>query len=442
MPLMVDRITPTPKPPPAADVVVIGGGIVGVCAALFAARRGHSVALVEKGVIGGEQSSRNWGWVRQQNRDIAEIPMAQHSLRMWEELQAETNEDLGFRRKGLVYVTRSQADVALWENWAQVAKPFGVQTRMLSAKEAQEMSPGSALPWVGGVHSPTDGRAEPRLACPALARLAMRHGAAIVENCAARGLEMQGGRVSGVVTEMGTIRTQSVICANGAWASMFLRHHGVSLPQASIRATSFRTSPVAGVTEGGISTPKFTFRRREDGGFTVGLSGRGRLEIAPQGLRYAREFWPMFKSRFDKISIRLGRSFIEGPEAWSTWSLDQVSPFERVRVLDPAPQQSLIDQALAAIVEAYPQLAGIRAVESWGGAIDWTPDGLPVIAPIAALPGFVLAAGFSGHGFGTGPASGHLAADLALGDPPIVDPTPFRHERLIDGTVAKAPGMV
>lgn len=102
MPLLADPISGSSTPPAQADVVIIGGGIVGVCAALTLAKAGHSVALVEKGVVGGEQSSRNWGWVRQQNRDPREIPMAMESLAMWERLSQETNEDLGFQRKGLI----------------------------------------------------------------------------------------------------------------------------------------------------------------------------------------------------------------------------------------------------------------------------------------------------------------------------------------------------
>ena len=443
MPLLADPITSTPRVPAQADVVIIGGGIVGVFATLTAAKAGHSVALVEKGVVGGEQSSRNWGWVRQQNRDSREIPMAMESLAMWETLSAETNEDLGFRRKGLIYVTRDPATLATWERWGQLARPFGVDTRMLSAAEARSMATGTADAWIGGVHSPTDGRAEPSLAAPAIARAAMRLGASIVENCAARGLEMTAGRVSGVVTEQGTIRTPSVVLAGGAWASMFLRHHGVSLPQASIRATSFRTAPLPEVVTGGLSTPKFTLRRRLDGGYTIGLSGRGRLDLAPQGIRHARQFWPMFMDRRDKLAIRLGRSFFDGPEALARWSLDSTSPFERNRIWDPAPQPSLIEEALVAMEETYPGLKGqIRVAQSWGGAIDWTPDGIPVIAPIAKIPGLVVAAGFSGHGFGTGPSAGKLAADLATGATPSIDPAPFRHERLIDGTKLTVPGMI
>jgi glycine/D-amino acid oxidase-like deaminating enzyme len=224
---------------------------------------------------------------------------------------------------------------------------------------------------------------------------------------------------------------------------MFLRHHGVSLPQASIRSTSFRTAPLPEIVTGGLSTPQFTLRRRIDGGYTIGLSGRGRLELAPQGFRYAREFWPMFLARRDKLAIRIGRSFFDGPEAMSRWSLDSVSPFERIRMLDPAPQQSLIDEALVAMGETYPELKGqIRVAQSWGGAIDWTPDGIPVISPIAKIPGLIVAAGFSGHGFGTGPSAGKLAADLATGATPSIDPKPFRYERLIDGSDLTVPGMI
>jgi glycine/D-amino acid oxidase-like deaminating enzyme len=176
-------------------------------------------------------------------------------------------------------------------------------------------------------------------------------------------------------------------------------------------------------------------RRRLDGGYTVSVRGRGRLEVSPQGLRYARQFWPMIQARRKKgISIRVGRSFLEGPEALGSWSFDGVSPFERIRVLDPAPDTSLVRDALGKLVASYPALAGIKAAAAWGGWIDNTPDGVPVISPVEKLPGFFLATGFSGHGFGIGPAAGRLAADMVAGDRPLVDLHPFRYARLMDGT--------
>src|SRR6476620_8342400 len=108
--------------PRSADAVVIGGGIVGVFAAYYLARRGMQVALVEKGRIVAEQSSRNWGWCRQQNRDARELPMATRSLALWEQLAAEIGEDPGFRRCGLLYLSNNDKELAGWARWGEFAR--------------------------------------------------------------------------------------------------------------------------------------------------------------------------------------------------------------------------------------------------------------------------------------------------------------------------------
>jgi glycine/D-amino acid oxidase-like deaminating enzyme len=313
---------------------------------------------------------------------------------------------------------------------------------VLSGAEAKAMTPGSTADWIGGVHSPTDGRAEPSLAGPAIAEGARRLGVTIHQDCAARGLVMEAGKVSGVVTEKGSIRTQAVLCAGGAWSSLFCRRHGVRLPQASVRSTSFATAAAPAVTEGGLSMPDVTIRRRLDGGYTVGLGGRGRVELSPQGLLYARQFWPTFKKRRWGLTFAVGRSFFEGPEAFSRWSLDGISPFERQRTLDPAADPALVRLGLTRLGEHYPALAGLQVAQAWGGMIDSTPDAIPVISAVDPLPGLYLSTGYSGHGFGIGPAAGRLAADLIAGDPPIVDPHPFRYSRLVDGTDLGEPGMM
>ena len=157
----VERVRSDEKLPAAADAVVIGGGIVGVAAAYGLARKGHSVALVEKGRVAGEQSSRNWGWCRQQNRDEREIPLVQRSLAMWGELAEEIGADLGFRRNGLVYVTDRPSDLADWEKRAEMARGYQVRSEVLTAEGTRALAPGSTGRWIGGAHSPTDGRAEP-----------------------------------------------------------------------------------------------------------------------------------------------------------------------------------------------------------------------------------------------------------------------------------------
>lgn len=438
----VTRIRSDETLPSSADVVVIGGGIAGITAAYHLARKGHSVAVVEKGYVAGEQSSRNWGWCRQQNRDLRELPLAMRAVEMWNGLNEELGADTGFRKTGLIYVTTRQSDLDAWSRWCESASEMQMHSRILSAAEARAMTPGSTGEWIGGVHSPSDGRAEPGLAVPAIAEGARKLGVTIHQDCAARGLETSAGRVSAVVTEKGTIATSAVLVAGGVWTSMFCRHHGIDMPLAGVRSTSFFTAPAPEITDAGISTPDITFRRRLDGGYTIGISGRGLLELSPQGMMYAKPFWRTFRKRHKLLTIRAGRSFFSGPEALMRWSNDSVSPFERMRTYDPPPQEKLIDFAIKRIGELYPQLADVKIMHKYGGLIDFTPDWVPVISPIDKLPGLYVSAGFSGHGFGVGPAAGRLAADLIAGDAPIVDPHPYRYSRLVDGSDLGEPGLM
>lgn len=429
----LNRIASDQHLPQATDIVVIGGGVIGISAAYHLARKGLSVALVEKGHVGAEQSSRNWGWCRQQGRARAEIPLAREALRLWDEMQSESGADAGFRRTGVLFLTRKPEELAAWEKWAAIAREQQVHSTVLSAAEVAERLPGNTEPWIGGLHTPSDGRAEPSMAVPALAIAARNRGATIHQDCAARGLETQGGRVSAVVTEKGTIRTQSVLLAGGAWSSLFCRRHGVELPVGLVNATACRTTPAPEITSGALGTDHYCIRRRLDGGFTLALRSRGTVELTPDLFRYAGKFLPTYKQRRKGLKVSFGKSFFDQIIRGTNWRLDQPSPFEAERVRDPAPDMSLVNSALAALIEANPGLKDIRIAEAWGGTIDVTPDTVPVISAVDSLPGFFLATGFSGHGFGLGPAAGKLAADVLTGDTPLVDPAAYSYQRLVDG---------
>ena len=149
MPAPLIHIEATPDLPQEADVVVIGGGVVGVFTAYYLARRGVKVALVEKGLVGAEQSSRNWGWCRQQNRDARELPLATKSLDLWEKLAEETGEDTGFRRCGLLYLSQNENELAGWAKWRDFARTVGVTTHMLSQQEATEHGRATGRVWKG-----------------------------------------------------------------------------------------------------------------------------------------------------------------------------------------------------------------------------------------------------------------------------------------------------
>jgi glycine/D-amino acid oxidase-like deaminating enzyme len=384
--------------------------------------------------VGCEQSSRNWGWCRRQNRDERELPIANLALRLWEELTEEIGQDLGFRRCGLTYATADPKQLAEWEKWGKVARRFDVETRMLSPDEATAAVPtAGGRKWLGGVHAAGDGKAEPWLAAPRIAEGARKHKATIHQNCAARGLDITNGRVSGVVTEKGVIRTGAVLCAAGAWASALLRMHAISLPQASVRQTALRTGPAPDLG-GAIYTSGCALTRRIDGSYTLAISGRARLELTPQSIRYARPFLPMFRKRFNAVEIGIGRSFFQGPETLGRWHLDRPTPFERIRVLDPAPDMRMVATIMTRVKALFPAIADAGIASSWGGYIDSTPDAIPVISPLDRIGGAFVAAGCSGHGFGAGPGIGYLAADLVAGDNASVDPTPFRLSRFSDGS--------
>ena len=430
----VDAIPSDEKLPSSADVVVIGGGIIGCAAAYFLAKKGLRVAVLEKGHVGGEQSSRNWGWCRQQMRDTREIPLIKEALALWAGLNEEIGAETGFRQTGLLYVTKDAAEIARWEAWLEHARAYQLHSRLLSAAEAQAMMPGCEEKWLGGLHTPSDGRAEPQLAAPAIAQAARRLGVTLHQGCAARGIETEAGAVATVVSERGPIRARAVLSAGGAWTSLFCRRHGIDLPQLSVRASVLRTEPAPEVLASPVSAPGFGMRRRLDGGYTVGMRGAASLDLTPDAFRYMRAFWPAYRMGVVALNLKFGKPFFSALATPRHWALDETSPFERTRVLDPAPEKSVLDAALANLKAAYPALSGVKVAERWAGMIEGTPDAVPVISPVEQLKGFYIATGFSGHGFGIAPAAGRLAADIIAGETPIVDPHPFRYARMIDGT--------
>ncbi len=427
----LDSIETDQALPKRAGVVVIGGGVIGVSTALALAEKGADVTLVEKGRVGGEQSSRNWGWCRAMGRDLSEVPLAVESLRLWDTMASRVGRDVGFKRAGAVWLCDKPSEMGKHEAWLERSREYQLDSRLLSAEETASLLPGAGRRFAGALFTPTDGRAEPEHAVPAMAAAARRLGAVIVEGCAARGVDLTAGRVSGVVTERGRIAADAVVLAGGAWSRLFCGNHGVAFPQLKVLGSVFRTEPLAG-PEFAVGGNGFAFRRRADGGYTVARRNWSEAQITPDSFRLFRQFAPQLLSPVRKeMVVRLRPSlFWQEARTPRRWSLDAPTPFEEIRVLDPKPSRRSIARASANLIAAFPGFAGMRIAESWAGLIDVTPDGVPVISPVAALPGFHLASGFSGHGFGIGPGAGRLMADIITGATPIVDPHPFRLERL------------
>ena len=430
----VDPVAPDNAVPAQADVVIIGGGIIGTSAALYLAQKGLKVVLCEKGHIAGEQSSRNWGWVRKARRDPREIPLIVESLRLWEGMNETVESETGFRRTGIVFAAENEADVARYETWLEHARPYQIDARLVSGPDLDRVMPGTGGRWKAALYCASDGRAEPQKAAPAIAAAARRAGAVILTDCAVRGLDRAAGRVSGAVTERGRIACQSVVVAAGAWSRRFLRDLDLTLPQLKVRASVMRTAPLEGVPEAALWCHDAAFRKRQDGGYTIANGHVNVVPIVPDSFRFFSDFLPALRMDHKSLLLRPDARFVQEWREARPRPLDQVSPYEETRVLDPAPDRRYLREALAALTRMFPAFAQARIVQEWAGLIDVTPDAIPVISPVDAVPGLIVATGFSGHGFGIGPGAGRLIADLVMGTTPVVDPKEFRFSRFTDGS--------
>ena len=414
-------VTTSPGFPSATTVVIIGGGIVGLTAALTLAERNIPVVVLEKGRLAGEQSSRNLGWVRKTSRLADDIPLALAADRLWAGMNARTGSDVGYRQAGIMFNARSEAQMALHESWLASVAHLGLDSRLLSRQQIESLVPQGREPWAGGIYTPSDGRAEPTLAASAIARAAIAKGAVVVEHCAVRGLVLAAGRVSGVATERGEIRCEQVLLAGGIWSRRFLGNHGVRLAALPLVCSVLRTRPLDGPTEIAVGAPDFSFRKHIDGGFIVTQRGALDAELTLDHLLLGSRYLPQLRAQRSALRISLGRTFLRDLRLARRWGSNKPSPFEKVRTLDPPANAALNQEAMSNLCAAWPLFKQAQLADAWAGVIDVTPDSNPYIGAVAALPGLTVATGFSGHGFGTSPAAGQLAADLVSGQRPNIE---------------------
>ena len=419
--------------PKRTEVVVIGAGIAGTMTAYQLAKRGVPAVLCEKGRVAGEQSSRNWGWVRKQGRDPRELPAIIESLRIWEGLEKEIEANVGWQQGGTLYIAATDDDLAYFEHWLGFARDYQLDSRMLSPDEVDALTGSEGRKWKGGIYTPSDGRAEPAEAAPAVAKAFERLGGTVLTDCAVRTVESAAGKVTGVVTEKGTIACQAVVCAAGAWSSLFSGNLGHAFPQLKVRASVLRTKPAPLITQTSVSSPGASIRRRQDGGYTIGRSGSSYLQIVPDAFRHFRAFLPALNTSM-KPRLRIGSEFFKELIRPKNWTGDDVTVFEKKRVLDPAPDHATLRDVLTTAQANFPQLGSLEVAETWAGMIEVTPDAIPVWSGVDDLEGYYIASGFSGHGFGMGAATGLIMSELVMDGRSRVDLEPFRLSRFTDGS--------
>lgn len=421
--------------PASVDVVIIGGGVIGVFAALYLTRMGKRVFLCEKGRIAGEQSSRNWGWIRQQGRDAAELPIMTHALGLWKAVDKELRGLCGVTTVGTYYLETTQRGLEKHESFLQIAREHGVDTRPLSRKEIETVFGGkSKHNWIGGITTPSDMRGEPWRAVPAVAGLAQKDGVLIREGCAVRALDIEAGRVTGVITEHGRIKCAQVILAAGAWSSLFAQYHGVNIPQLAVHTTVAQTAPLPEFFSGAAADQQLALRRRDDGGYTLAPADHHAFFLGPDAFRHFRKYLPAFRQSWKKTSLKL-KAPAGFPDAWGikrNWSETEAGPFEVTRVLEPAPDMKRVSLLQGYFKKRFPEIGHPEIKSAWAGMIDAMPDIVPIVDHVPTLPGLIMATGMSGHGFGIGPGFGQIIAHMVTGKKVAFDMKRFRFNRFTD----------
>ena len=430
-------VTNTGPLPARVDAVVIGGGFLGVSTALSLAQRGLSVALLEKGVVAGEASGRSAGMVESILNGRSQLDLIEYSKQRWRRMNQIIGEETGFMQHGNTVLYTDGALLGAAKDWLDGVRDLPhAGARMLSAAEAAAIAPGAKVKLAGGIHAPEDGSAEPTLAAPAIALGAMKLGARIHQNCAVRGIETSGGRVSGVVTEKGIIKTSHVVLAGGVWSPVLARGLGLDLPmvQGWVSMASvlpFENAPPPGNVS--LIGPNVGWRRQFDGGYAVWqYAAIG--PVLPDGVSHLRAFLPLLKANWSLVGIRFSfDTFVRWMNYGHEVPLDRPGVFETMRVYEPDLRLDVIDKGITRLRDTVPAFANAAVDERWTGAMSMTPDTKPVLSEVRGVPGLVMATGFY-HGLTVGPGAGEIAADLVTGKTPAINISAFRYERLIDGS--------
>ena len=420
-----------------ADVVIVGAGIVGCATAYALARRGVRAVVVERAAVAGEQSRKNWGFVRQQGRDPAELPLVMEANRMWRGLEAELGADIEWVQGGNLALAADEQRLARLEAWLPVAREFGLETRLLRARDLDRVVPGLGGRWAGGMHTPGDGHADPEKTTDAFARAATAHGAVVHLGCAVQGVTTHAGAVRSVVTERGEIRTPWVVCAAGAWSSRLTRTLGIALPQRWVRGTVARTTAAPPVTACAVWGPGVAFRQRRDGAFNIAAGGALDHDVTLDSLRQVRFFLPNYWKNKSLFRFHVGRPLLRSLAAALPGSAARRAPLVWDRGVEPRPNPVKVRRSLAELHRVLPALPPLAIAKSWAGIIDAAPDLIPVLGEVPQLRGFVLATGFSGHGFAMGPIAGRLVAELIVDGKPSLDLSAFRLSRFAEGAIGK-----
>ena len=373
-------MSPTALPTRAA-VVVIGGGVMGLSTAYHLARAGVTdVVLIEKGEFGSGSTSKAAGGVRAQFSDAVNIELGARSLHAFETFKTTFDQEIDLRRVGYLFLLDQPGHIEAFEKNIALQNELGVPSRLIDVAEAKARSPLiSTDGLLAAAYSPTDGHCTPESVVNGYAGAARRAGARLVRNCTVTAIDSSGGAITHVVTDKGTVATDTVICTAGAWSRDLGAMVGVDLPVEPFRRQILTTAPVPGLDP---HTP-----------FTI-------------------DFATSFYFHGEGPGLLLGMSDPHEVPGFRLTESDGWLP-------------GLAD----AIERRAPAIGDVGLASGWAGLYEMTPDHNALVGEATGISRFLYATGFSGHGFLMGPAIGEVMRDLYLDRSPVVDVSPLTADR-------------
>lgn len=355
--------------PVEVDAVVIGGGIVGASAALFLARAGKRVALLERDFFGSHSSGVNYGGVRRQGRPLSQLPLSQRAHGIWSDLKNLIGIEGEYLRSGHLKLARSDQDMAALVAYEQASRGFGLDLQLLDRAQLRARFPWAGDVAVGASLCADDGHANPRLVSPAFAFAARRAGAEVFEQAQVTQVSHDGQAFDVQTAEGHRFQAPWLLNCSGAWAAALAEQFGEPVPMRAGHPAMLVTEPL----------PMFM-------DVSTGVEGGG---------IYARQ-------------VARGNCVLGGGQGFP---------------LDPTtarPGQAAILDILRNAVELYPPLAGAQAIRTWSGTEGYLPDREPVLGASSTQPGLLHGFGFAGSGFQIGPAAGEALAQIVCHGAPAI----------------------
>jgi sarcosine oxidase subunit beta len=372
-----------------ADVVIIGGGIVGSSVAYHLAESGCANVLIiereEKQGLGS--TSKSLGGVRAQFATPINIQMSIYSIDIFSSFEEVMGQTADYRAHGYLFCATTESHLEYLRENQEKQKAFGLKNaEMVSREDVVKMVPQMiADDIIGGAYCPTDGFVDPYGVMTGFAKRAKELGARVWLDTAVTGVNVENGAVTGVRTTRGDVSTRNVVNAAGPWAAGVAQMAGVELPVAPLRRQIVKTQ---------------------------------RCDFLPAKFPMVIDMSTGFHFRREGEAILM---------AWT--DREETYGFKTAFTHD------FLEKTLTRAVDRVPQFADlpVNPKQCWAGMYEVSPDHHAIIGPAPGVKGLFFANGFSGHGVMHSPASGRITADLILGRQSFVNPAPLGIERFAEG---------